>query len=731
MLEAALACAVRGWPAFPCVPGKKTPLTEHGFLDATTDPEVIRDWWRKWPDANIGIATGVLSGLAVLDFDVKHAQPGATTYNELQAEHGKVKTRMVGTPSGGRHLLYEYPGEFVKSCTGLKPGLDIRGDGGYIISPPSVTPEGKYEWLNDEPVAELPDGLRKLLTQGKASPATDDVVTESPLDGVAKGQRDEMAYDYVRDLHAAGVGRREAEVLVLHAAGNCDPPFNEAAALDKVARRYDDDARVWPTLVPLDQPNLPQIDLANLPGWAGNFAHGLSVATESPPELAAAMVLATCATAAARRLRVMVKPGYFEPCNLWLAVALPPGCRKSAIQGEAAAPLLAWEQDQAAALEPEIRRLTCEHAVLSARVKAKTDKAAKAKTDIAAKVLAQEAADLEGELPTIPIPPQLWTSDCTPERMGSLLGDNGERLAWLSSEGGLFDLLQGRYSSGVLNLDLTLKCHSGDAERVDRGSRPPVFLRHPLLTVGMSPQPEVLRGLTGKPGFRGRGLLARFLYLLPASPLGNRTLDAPAIPDGVRTAYSAGIRAMLDWSPASGEHGTDQPNLLKLAPAAHAVYLDFARHVESMMRPGGDFETVTDWAGKCPGAAARLAGVLHGIKHAHGQPWGTEITVETMREALDLMAVIARHSLAAFDLMGADDSIAAARRVWRWIRHNGKTGLTVRDIFNALQSSFPHVHEIKDALAVLQERGYVDVVQVKREGRGRKPSPVVHVRPEL
>ena len=271
----------------------------------------------------------------------------------------------------------------------------------------------------------------------------------------------------------------------------------------------------WPALVPLNAPNLPELDLAHLPSWAGDYARALAADTETPPELAAGMILATCATAAARRLRVMVKPGYFEPCNLWVVVALTPGNRKSAVQSAATMPLVAWERDQAVIMEPEIKRITSERKTLEARANKKRNNAANEKDDNKAKDLAREAAALEAELPEIPFQPQIWTSDATPERLGALLAEQGECMAWLSSEGGVFDLLQGRYSNGIPNLDLVLKAHSGDPERVDRGSRPAVYLRSPRLSIGLSPQPDVLRGLASKPGFRGRGLLGRILYLLP------------------------------------------------------------------------------------------------------------------------------------------------------------------------------------------------------------------------
>jgi hypothetical protein len=487
----------------------------------------------------------------------------------------------------------------------------------------------------------------------------------------------------------------------------------------------------WPELVPLDAPSLPRLDLAHLPAWAGDYARALAEATETPPELAASQVFVVCATAAARRARLMVRPGYFEPLNQWAVCALPPGNRKSAVQGAATGPLVAWERDQTAALEPEIKAATSEYKTLEARAKELRSKAAKAKDGEAARTFAAEAAELEAHLPEIPQPPQLWTSDATPERLGSLMAEHSECIAWLSSEGGVFDLLQGRYSSGIPNLDLVLKAWSGDPERVDRGSRPPVYLRSPRLSVGLSPQPDVLRGLAAKPGFRGRGLLGRFLYLLPPSPLGYRTLESRPVPEGISTAYVAGVRAMLDWEPDTDERGNERPHLLRLSDEAYAEWLEFARLIELRMRPGGDFEHATDWAGKCPGMAARLAGVLHGIVHAHGQPWASQISADTMNNALELMAVFARHSLAALDLMGADEAIAAARRVWQWIEQGRREQFTVRGAYQALKGTFPRVAALREALVVLEERGYLEVIEPPRDGPGRPPSPLVEVRPDI
>lgn len=491
----------------------------------------------------------------------------------------------------------------------------------------------------------------------------------------------------------------------------------------------------WPDLVPLGSRVLPRLSADHLSGWAGAYAGALAVATETPCELALALVLAACSTACARRLSVVVAPGYREPTNLWVAASLPPGNRKSAVQKAACAPLVAWEREAAEQARPEIARQKSEAKTLQARADAARKAASVAKDADAVRTATEEAVRLESLIGEEQKAPQLWTSEATPERLGTMLAEQNECMAWLSSEAGLFDLLAGRYSKGVPNLDLVLKAWSGDPERVDRMSRPPVYLASPRLTIGLSPQPDLLRGLANQPGFRGRGLLGRFLYLLPESPLGFRDLGSErlgaTIPHSVDFAYQAGIRAMLEWVPDIDQDGNEQPHLLHLEPAAYAEWLAFARAVEVGMRPGGEWEQITDLAGKMPGAAARIAGVLHGVLHAHGRPWEVSISVDTMDKALGIAAVMLRHGDAVMDLMGADKTIAEARRVWDWLERGRRTTATVREAYQALKGTFPRVEGIEKAIEVLEERGYVRSLDRPASGPGRPASPLIEIRPDI
>jgi hypothetical protein len=137
-----------GIPVFPCVPSGKQPLTPHGFHDATADPTQVREWWRRTPDANIGLPTGAISGVVVVDVDVHDRGNGFEAFERARAA-GLVAPWgwVVRTPSGGLHAYFP-PGS-VEQRSWQVPGqhIDFRGDGGYVVVPPSqlATADGRVQ----------------------------------------------------------------------------------------------------------------------------------------------------------------------------------------------------------------------------------------------------------------------------------------------------------------------------------------------------------------------------------------------------------------------------------------------------------------------------------------------------------------------------------------------------------------------------------------------------------
>lgn len=136
---AARGLASAGVPVFPCLPGGKRPLTRRGFLDASGDAAQVAAWWSRTPNANIGIPTGAASGVVVVDVDVHGRHDGRLAWKRA-AEAGLVNGAglLVRTPTGGTHAYFPAtPGTEQRSWQAAAAGVDFRGDGGYIIAPPS------------------------------------------------------------------------------------------------------------------------------------------------------------------------------------------------------------------------------------------------------------------------------------------------------------------------------------------------------------------------------------------------------------------------------------------------------------------------------------------------------------------------------------------------------------------------------------------------------------------
>lgn len=154
LLQAALAYAGHDRAVFPLKPQAKTPLTGHGLNDASKDLTQITEWWRQWPEANIGCATGQASGFWSLDID---GEEGEKSLRTLETKHGPLPPTIEIITGRGRQAFFKYEGPIRNSAGRLGIGLDTRGDGGYTILPPSIHPSGKcYEWSVDGYPGEVP-----------------------------------------------------------------------------------------------------------------------------------------------------------------------------------------------------------------------------------------------------------------------------------------------------------------------------------------------------------------------------------------------------------------------------------------------------------------------------------------------------------------------------------------------------------------------------------------------
>jgi hypothetical protein len=175
LLLAALAYAGRrGWKVFPCRSGDKQPATRRGFKDASAERAKVIAWWTRTPSANIGIATGAMSGLVILDVDPRNG--GNESLSELEERHGRIpETLQVLTGGGGRHFYFAAPEGAAVPSYKVANGLDLKADGGYVIAPPSSHPSGgTYRWAHDakgKPLVPCPPWLLLRAPARTAHPA--------------------------------------------------------------------------------------------------------------------------------------------------------------------------------------------------------------------------------------------------------------------------------------------------------------------------------------------------------------------------------------------------------------------------------------------------------------------------------------------------------------------------------------------------------------------------------
>lgn len=169
MGRAALAYAKAGYPVFPIVPLRKTPLTTHGLHDASLSPRQIEAWWRWSPRANLAIRTGPRTaegggcGFDVIDCDSPEA---IEALREAFARSGESAPEVLALSETPRGIHVWVPASGSGNRAGMLPGVDLRGEGGYVVAPPSISPSGGYLWIR--PPAGLVVDPRTVI----ASPST-------------------------------------------------------------------------------------------------------------------------------------------------------------------------------------------------------------------------------------------------------------------------------------------------------------------------------------------------------------------------------------------------------------------------------------------------------------------------------------------------------------------------------------------------------------------------------
>ena len=482
----------------------------------------------------------------------------------------------------------------------------------------------------------------------------------------------------------------------------------------------------WPEPLPFnDFSLLPDFPIDALPRIGRDIVEMVSEVNQVDSALTACLYLAALSVCCARKTNVDLIT-HEEPLNVYLCPVYDSGNRKSSTTSEMSNPLYEAQrlrqQDMAAGVRDA--QNTCR--IKENRVEKLQKKLAAEDDPIKRQQYGAEVSGLMRDLAENPVPtiPVFLVDDVTPEKLGALMAENGERMAVLTSEGGLFGTMAGRYSKDVGINDLFLKAHAGDYWASHRIGRDTKAMEKPALTLCLSVQSGVIEDIGKNAQFRERGLLARFLFVSCKSQVGFRKRQLLSVSNQLRMDYKNHISSLMDM-PSSGVS-------LTLSPEAHQRWNEFYDHIEKQLRPDHSLHSLPDWGSKLPGAVARIAGLLHLAQYG-ALGLSIPISVNCVTASCEIGAYFKEHALAVFGLMQEDRKIKLARQILGYIKRNRPQIFKGRDVIHHTAIKFMEDAEL--GLQILIERGDIKLdepgIYEGQKRRGRPEAAVYLVHPVI
>ncbi len=468
--------------------------------------------------------------------------------------------------------------------------------------------------------------------------------------------------------------------------------------------------------------------MERLPDGIRPYIEAVAESLQVPVDMIASSVLSVLSLCVQGKWSINIKPDWTESLNLYVVVVGRPSERKSPALKETTKPIFKYMDEENERRKPDIAEYELKKKIISGQLK--TIQEALSKKSSKTKYTIQDALDCQKELDDLKEVKlmRLVLDDVTPEALVKAMKDNEERMGIISAEGGIFGMLAGRYSNNT-NIDIFLKAYSGEYYSSVRVGRGDVDLKNPYLTVCLAVQPQVIADIMDNKDFRGRGLLARFLYSVPNTRVGERGYRTKAVDPAVRAKYEELCEELLKT-----DSDPEFPRVIKLSKEADELAEEFYQWIEKQLT--NELEEIEDWAGKLHGNTMRIAGVLHIVKHYKDGPVAHPVSGETMASAIEIGKYYLEHSKAAFDIMGLSDppDVQDAKYIISRLdtnnknTNNTKNEITKRDLWQLCKGHFKEVEEMEPGLQCLVEHGYIAIVR-ESQGRGR-PSEKIYINPE-
>ena len=466
----------------------------------------------------------------------------------------------------------------------------------------------------------------------------------------------------------------------------------------------------WPALIPFDDHKLPAFPSETLPDAVKAFVEALAESTQTPLEMGGLLALGTMAAIMQKNYTLQVRQDWTETLNLYTVVVGAPAERKTPVLNRVVKPLRDYERERRDADTVYIARAESERRMLEGK------KAAAEAAAVKGRGSEEDAMNLAAKLEefTCPHELRLLVDDATQEKLAEMMEQQGGSITLCSTEGGVFDLMRGRYDKAV-NLDVYLKAWDGEQIIVDRIGRRSNRIDCARLTTLLAIQPEVQYGLMDDRTMRGRGMAGRFLYAICRGKIGERKAAPAPVPETVEREYSLFMQNLLR---------SERGGILFLSPEAETRRCEFHNMVEHRMVK--QWECIQEWAGKLVGTVCRIAAILH--CGTAPEPLREHISADTFDAACKIGEFLGSHAEAAFGLMGASKLEQDAQYIAKRLR--GMKSISRTELSTLCRGRFRRSSDMDSALEILQERYYIrfDLEDINYRGRSKR---VFRINPSL
>lgn len=685
------------------------------FIDHSQIPDYL--------NKNHWVGGKVPQGLIVLDID--DAKTGQLVYEGLKK--AGCSFHAIRTPRGYQFIFQSRADRPLKqnsnmlTLSGIIADYKTGASNCYIVLPTDNTEGREIIHISDRELDPLP-----LCFYAVRKMKADDVQKDAILDG----SRDDTLFRIACSIREQNRIHNlkftpEERLRALQETNNifCYPSMSEYEVRQKFesAERYKGEGQEpgvsasvieeWTEPIPFDDfSKLPDFPIDALPSLGREFVKNVSKVNQVDAGLTAISYLAVISACVAKKAVVDLET-HKEPINIFTCSIAEPGERKSGTENILTSPIFQYQDKKQSDMLDEIREAMNAHKIREGRLAKLQKQASHAESPIERKTLEIEASVIAKEIQDNPVPkrPFYILDDVTAEALEIHMAENNERMAIFSTEGGIFQNMAGRYNDKrTCNIDIYLKAHAGDPCSTHRVGRGPQTMLAPALTMGLAVQPDVIKEIGTNQHFRGRGLLARFLYSYCKKQVGYRERQVKSIPESLLNQYREHIFSLMDIPLTT--------HTFKLSADAQALWNEFYNDIERDMRHGGSLEFLTDWGSKLSGAVARIAGLLHFAEHGE-RAVDMPISVSIVSASCVIGAYFKEHALATFGFMQADPRIESAKGILDYIQRHKPQTFKGRDVLR--HTNFKTIEDVMPALKILTERDFIRELESEYSGMGR------------